>query len=198
VTQDAHAEHFESMARQAHAARLGMWVFLASEVLLFAALFALYATYRAEHAHAFHEAIAHSRKTLGSINTGVLLFSSTLVALAVHAIRKDRRLVSALLVSGAIALGGVFLVLKFTEYAGHFEEGISPGKNGQFWTLYFTMTGLHAVHVMVGMSVLAFTALGLLRGKITRTTSHRVEVAAIYWHLVDVVWIFLWPLFYLA
>ena len=198
MTREAHAEHFESMARQAHAVRLGMWVFLASEVLLFAALFALYATSRAEHPHAFHEAVAHNRKMLGSLNTGVLLFSSTLVALAVHAIRQDRRLVSGLFVSGAIALGGVFLTIKLTEYRGHFEEGIVPGRSGSFWTLYYTMTGLHAVHVVVGMTLLAFMVLGLMRGRVTAATSHRLEVAAIYWHLVDVVWIFLWPLFYLA
>jgi len=198
MTQEAHAEHFESMERQAHAARLGMWVFLASEVLLFAALFALYATYRAHYPQAFQQAISHNLKTYGSINTGVLLTSSTLVALAVHAIREDRRVRSGLLVVGTIALGGVFLAIKLTEYRHHFAEGIYPGGSGQFWTLYYLMTGLHSVHVIVGMSLLAFMVLGLMRGKITRGTSHRLEVAAIYWHLIDVVWIFLWPLFYLA
>lgn len=203
-------EHFETLGQQAHAARLGMWVFLASEALLFAALFALFASYRVHHPDAFREAVHENTKVLGSINTGVLLTSSTLVAGGVHALRAGRSRLAGGLVAGTMALGFVFLIIKFTEYGEHFREGIYPGSYGryftvhatrglaEFWTLYYTMTGLHAVHVTVGLCVLGAMLLGLRRGSVAQATAHRLEIGAIYWHLVDVVWIFLWPLFYLA
>jgi cytochrome c oxidase subunit 3 len=206
----AHEEQFASMAQQAHAARLGMWVFLASEMLLFAGLFALFLTYRVEYPASFAEGVAHGKKTLGSINTGVLLASSYLVAQAVHAVRAERPRVAARLVLATMALGGVFLAIKLAEYAAHFHDGIYPGGRGAFfaehdepglplfWTLYYLMTGLHAVHVTVGMGLLGSTLFGMSNDKITAAAPQRMEVAAIYWHLVDVVWIFLWPLFYLA
>ncbi len=206
----APAEPFSDGPGQAHAARLGMWVFLASEVLLFAALFTLFAASRTQHPAAFHEGVAHAKKVLGSINTAVLLVSSTLVALAVQVLRRGRTRVAGLLVAGTVVLGGVFLAIKITEYVEHFGEGIQPGGRGaffqehatrglaEFWTLYFGMTGLHAVHVVVGMTLLSIALLGILTGRITAPSAHRLEVFAIYWHLVDLVWLFLWPLFYLA
>jgi cytochrome c oxidase subunit 3 len=203
-------EQFETLEQQAHAARLGMWLFLASEVLLFSVMFALYATYRTHYPAQFHLCQAHNTKLLGSINTGILLVSSTLVAAAVHQLREGRRFRAIALTLGTIALGGVFLAIKITEYLKHFSEGIYPGGAGgffvehglrgtsEFWTLYYTMTGLHALHVTIGMSVLAFMVLGMIRGDVTRARGHRLEIGAIYWHLVDLVWIFLWPIFYLA
>jgi cytochrome c oxidase subunit 3 len=205
-----HEEHFASMAQQAHAARLGMWVFLASELLLFAGLFALFVTYQTQYGATFHLAVLHNTKVLGSINTGVLLVSSTLVACAVHMVKKERLGLAALLVGLTILMGGVFLAIKFTEYAKHFSEGIFPGGVGRFfeehpnpgmplfWTLYFVMTGLHALHVTIGMGLLGSTIWGMRSGKITAGAPQRMELGAIYWHLVDVIWIFLWPLFYLA
>jgi cytochrome c oxidase subunit 3 len=208
-----HDEHFESAERQAHAARLGMWIFLASEVLLFGALFALFTTYQVHFPDAFREGVAHNTKLLGSLNTGVLLVSSTLVAAGVHALRSGHEKRSIVLVGGTIFLGLVFLAIKFTEYAKHFDEGIYPGGVGhffteheihgsrglpEFWTLYYGMTGLHAIHVTIGSAVLGAMVFGMVRGHVTRESAHRLEVSAIYWHLVDVIWIFLWPLFYLA
>jgi cytochrome c oxidase subunit 3 len=198
------------MEQQAHAARLGMWVFLASEMLLFAGLFALFATYRVRYPESFAEGVRAGKKTLGSLNTGVLLASSFLIARAVHAVRDGELSVAARRVLGTIALGGVFLAVKAAEYAAHFREGIYPGGAGSFfavhtdpglplfWTLYFFMTGLHAVHVLAGMVLLATTLLGMRRGRIQASAPQRIEVAGVYWHLIDVVWIFLWPLFYLA
>ncbi len=210
VLHGEHEEHFESLAQQAHAARLGMWVFLASEVLLFGAVFALYGSYRMQFGGPFREAVHENAKVLGSLNTGVLLVSSTIVACGVHALRAGRRRLAAGLVLATMALGGVFLAIKATEYAQHFHEGVFPGGIGsyfaehrepglpEFWTLYFLMTGLHAVHVIVGISVLGAMLLGILRGRVDVPTAYRLELGAIYWHLVDLVWIFLWPLFYLA
>jgi cytochrome c oxidase subunit 3 len=209
VTQAA-AGHFESIEQQAHAARLGMWVFLASEILLFGAVIALFASYQVHYPDAFRQAVHHNTKVLGSINTGVLLTSSTAVACSVHALRLGRRKLAALLVSGTMALGLVFLAIKLHEYGRHFDEGIYPGGVGsffaehharglaEFWTLYFGMTGLHALHVTVGLTVLGALLFGIVRGTLTAASSYRLEIGAIYWHLVDVIWIFLWPLFYLA
>lgn len=202
--------HFGSIEQQAHAARLGMWLFLASEMLLFAGLFALFVTYRTQYAGGFSEGVRHNTKVLGSINTGVLLTSSYLVATAVHSVRGGRFRTAQILVIATIALGGVFLAIKVAEYLHHFHEGIYPGGQGgfflehaeaglpAFWTLYFCMTGLHAVHVTAGMVLLSTTLLGMRSGAITMGAPQRMEVAAIYWHLIDAIWIFLWPLLYLA
>lgn len=178
------------MSRRAHAARIGMWLFLLSEALLFAALFALYAAARARHGAAFHSEVhAHGEKVLGSVNTALLLVSSTMVATAVDAERRGRRALRFLLLVASAGIGVVFLALKGHEYAGHVEAGLLPGRD-LFWTLYFTMTGVHALHVAGGVLALAFAAL--------TTELERVTNVALYWHFVDVVWIFLWPLFYLT
>ncbi len=204
------ADHFESLEQQAQAARLGMWVFLATEVLLFGAAFALFVSYQVHFPDAFRQSIEHNAKVLGTVNTGVLLTSSTLVAGAVHALRAGSRRSSSWLLAGTIGLAFVFLGIKATEYGRHFAEGIYPGGAGhffvehhvrgmaEFWTLYYLMTGLHAVHVTVGIGVLGVLLVEVLRGRIGKRSAHKLEIGAIYWHLVDVIWIFLWPLFYLA
>lgn len=205
-----HASHFESLPKQEHAARLGMWIFLASELLLFAGLFALYAGYRTHAPHAFQAGITHATKALGSLNTAILLVSSTFAALAVHSARDGRLRRSALLLGATALLGVVFLAIKLYEYDLHFQQGIYPGAAGNFflahaepglppfWTLYFVTTGLHAVHVSVGIAVLLLTIRRLLRGSIHAGRVYPLENAALYWHLVDTIWIFVWPLYYLA
>jgi cytochrome c oxidase subunit 3 len=206
----AHAEHFEDLARQAHAARLAMWVFLSSEVLFFAGLFALYGTYRVEHPEGFGEGVLHNTLALGTTNTGVLLLSSYAIAMAVHELRRGKVRAAALLTGATLALGLAFLGIKTTEYILHFREGIYPGGQGaffeehatpgiaMFFTLYFCMTGLHALHVIAGMTVLAFLLFKIRRGQVTPLASHPLAIGAVYWHLVDAIWIFLWPLFYLV
>lgn len=204
------AEQFETMRTQAHAARLGMWVFLASELLFFSGLFALYATYRVEHAAGFGQGVLHNTVAWGSTNTGVLLVSSYTMALAVHELRRGKKKAAAALTAATIALGLCFLAIKTGEYLEHFREGIYPGNVGtffrdhadpgigMFFTLYFCMTGLHAVHVGVGVGVLTFLLVKIIRRTVDASTSHRLAIGAVYWHLVDVIWIFLWPLFYLV
>jgi cytochrome c oxidase subunit 3 len=203
------ADHFEDLEQQMHAARLGMWVFLASEVLLFASLFALYAVYRAVHPMAFGEGVEHNPRSLGSINTMVLLCSSFSVALSVHMLREGKRRASVVLLALTVLAGALFLVIKGMEYAEHFHDGIFPGGAGAyfagrdvglvpFYTLYYGMTGLHAVHVFVGMTILSILLVRVGGGGIVHPASHPLELGAVYWHLVDVIWIFLWPLFYLT
>jgi cytochrome c oxidase subunit III len=203
-------EHWESMEKQAHAARFGMWVFLGTEVLFFSGLFALYIGYRVEHPGGFDVGVAYNTIAYGSVNTAVLLVSSYFVALGVHELRLGRNRRSAWLVGVTILLGLAFLGIKTAEYLHHFSDGIFPGGWGRFfvehpdpglkmfYTLYFCMTGLHAIHVIVGCGVLSFLLYKVATRGIGAWAPHPLAIGAIYWHLVDVIWIFLWPLFYLV
>jgi cytochrome c oxidase subunit 3 len=202
------APQFENLARQRDAARLGMWAFLGSEALLFTGLFALYAAYRALYRDEFAAAVTHNNATIGTTNTFILLTSSFTVALAVHQARVERPRRAALLLVASIVLAFVFLGLKLLEYSEHFREGIYPGASYRyaelpgygaqvFFTLYFLTTGLHALHVLAGASVLAWLAFGAWRRLYTPLYHTPLELGALYWHLVDIVWIFLWPCLYL-
>jgi cytochrome c oxidase subunit III len=191
----------------AEGARIGMWLFLISEILLFGGLFLLYSVYRFRFAQEFHAASLQLSRVAGTANTAVLLTSSLAVALALFElrVRADAKR-AALLVAATIALGAVFLAVKGFEWAAKFRAGLYPnspvlleGSHGEalYVGLYFAMTGLHAVHVIVGMAVLG-VMLGLLgRGRLGPGRVAPLENAALYWHLVDIVWIFLFPLFYL-
>lgn len=202
-------EHFEDLPKQEHAGRLGLWIFLASEALFFAALFTLFAGYRLEHTEAFDRAVHHNAVVLGTTNTAILLGGSTLVAVGVALFRRDRARAGAVLFATTAALGVVFLGVKGTEYALHFREGVYAGGVGRFFaenpdpgyavffTLYFGMTGLHALHVIVGIGLLAWVAGWATRRQVGVHGAHRAELVALYWHFVDLVWIFLWPMFYL-
>ena len=200
---------YDSLARQHATARLGMWVFLASESLLFAALFALYAAYRFIYPSEFHAAAAHANVLLGTINTYILLTSSLTVALAIHETKHGRRDRALILLALTIALGVAFEVCKLVEYGLHLREGIAPGgyyayaalpAHGAvlYFTLYYLMTGLHALHVLGGLCALAWLWARLYRGKIGADSYLALELGGLYWHLVDLVWIFLWPLLYLV
>jgi cytochrome c oxidase subunit 3 len=199
---------YDSLERQHATARLGMWVFLGSESLLFAGLFALYAAYRFTYPVEFHAAAAHSNLAIGTINTYILLTSSLTMALAIHATRRGRRRQTVALLGATIALGLGFDVLKAIEYAGHLAEGLAPGSYYAFGalpargvvlyvTLYYLLTGLHALHVTGGLCVLVWLALRARRGDFTPHSHIALELGGLYWHLVDLVWIFLWPLLYL-
>jgi cytochrome c oxidase subunit III len=208
LRQPALQEHFEDWAKQEHASRLGMWVFLASELLLFAALFALYATYRALYPADFHAAAGHNSVLIGTSNTVVLITSSFSVAWAIHALRLGRPQLTVRMLALTIALGLVFLALKLIEYAEHIAAGILPGAGYRFaelpndgarlfFTLYYCMTGLHALHVIAGMAVLTWAAFTVRRGLCTPDHHIALENSGLYWHLVDLIWIYLWPLLYL-
>ncbi len=199
---------FENLDRQKDAARLGMWAFLGSEALLFTGLFALYAAYRTLYPDAFAAAASHNDVKLGTINTFILLTSSFTVALSVHEVRLGRARRAALLLLVSILLGFVFLGVKLTEYAEHFREGIFPGPSYRyegltgygprlFFTLYFLMTGIHALHVTAGMGMLAWVMFGAWQHRYSPLYHTPLELGALYWHLVDVIWIFLWPCLYL-
>jgi cytochrome c oxidase subunit 3 len=203
------AEHFEDLRKQTHAARLGMWAFLSSEALLFAGLFALYAAYRAQYHAEFHQAGEHMEVVIGTVNTFILLTSSLTVALSLWAVRNGRNRTGKHMLAVTLLLALAFLVLKFVEYGLHFREGIYPGiyyhsaalpSYGAhlFFTLYFFMTGLHALHVTAGMAVLVWCYVQVTKGRWSREYSTGLELGAMYWHLVDLIWIFLWPILYLV
>jgi cytochrome c oxidase subunit 3 len=210
MSEVAPRDYFEDMEKQAHAARLGMWVFLGSEVLFFSGLFALYTAYRIEHPYGFGVGVESNTIVYGSVNTGVLLVSSYTIALAVHTLRRGRQLATEWLIAATLVLGAGFLAIKGVEYAKHFTEGIFPGGAGRFFeehpdpgtmmffTLYFCMTGLHALHVFAGLCALTFLLVKVHLRQVTVAAPHALVVAAVYWHLVDLVWVFLWPLFYLV
>ena len=199
---------YESLEKQGHAVRLGVWIFLGSELLLFAGLFALYAAYRTEYAAAFAEGVHHNELWIGTTNTAVLIVSSFTVAWAVHSARVDRMRRASLMLAISILLGLVFLTLKGLEYSHHFSEGIYPGPafsypglpagSRLFFTLYYFMTGLHALHMIGGIAVMAWLAVRVRRRRTTAAYHPELEAGALYWHLVDAIWIFLWPLFYLT
>jgi len=205
------AHHFDSLATQNHAIRLGMWLFLGTEVLLFAGLFLGYALYRHFYHPAFHEASRHLSLLMGTINTIVLISSSFTVAMAYHSVKKGNNRAAIGLLIFTIICAMAFLVIKGFEYHHKFEEGLLPGKwfaygheplkslpgANMFFTVYFLATGLHAFHVIVGMSLLLWVLGRLIRGDFSPTYYIPVEMGGLYWHLVDLVWIFLFPLLYL-
>jgi cytochrome c oxidase subunit III len=194
--------------QRAHALHLGMWTFLGSETLLFAGLFALYAAYRAVYPADFALAVHHNNAVLGTVNTVILLTSSFFVATAVHRLRGGHRRSCLAALAIAMVLGACFLGVKIVEYGAHLDEGIAPGHHytsaelpsvgsRTFFTLYYAMTGLHALHVIAGLAILGWLAFRVARQITNQHHTTELELGGLYWHLVDVVWIFLWPLLYL-
>jgi len=181
-------------ARQA--ATLGLWTFLATEVLLFGGLFTTYVVYRIRYPQMFYEDHLKLDRVLGAVNTLVLICSSLTVALGIAAIRrgKVRQLQGFLLATILLAAG--FLGIKAVEYSAKFSHGIHPGTD-IFFSLYFMLTGLHAIHVIGGMAVLATVAVLAGRGWFSEHYHTPVELSGLYWHFVDLVWIYLFPLLYL-
>jgi len=206
--------HFVSSEQQFDSAKLGMWLFLITEVLLFSGMFVAYAVYRQWHPEAFVEASSTLNVTLGTINTVVLLTSSLTVALSIHYIQLDKVKKSIYSLVTTIGLAGGFMVIKYFEYMSKFEHGAFPGgffdPHGghyehlaqvpyapQFFSIYFVMTGIHGLHVVIGMAVIGWVAFRAWRGAFSSEYYTPIELTGLYWHLVDIVWIFLFPLLYL-
>ena len=186
--------------------KLGMWLFLFTELLLFGGLFLVYAAYRYANPDDFRAAALELDVTVGTINTIILLTSSLTVVLGITALQNNKKNISILFLLITLGLGLVFLVNKFFEWSTKFQHGIFPRgpemvnlPNGQvlYFGLYFTMTGLHAVHVIAGMIFLSVILILIIREKINTDNHQKFENAGLYWHLVDIIWIFLFPLFYL-
>ena len=202
------AHHFESLEQQQEAATLGMWAFLVQEVMFFGGLFTTYLVYRDLHPAAFVEGSAHLPIALGTFNTAVLIGSSLTMALAVRAAQLGRGRGTALFIVATMLLAGVFLGVKSVEYAHKWHDGLIPGVRwtpeagadphlNLFFALYFIMTGTHALHMLVGLVLMVIVAVRALRGRYSAANTIGVECLGLYWHFVDLVWIFLFPLLYL-
>ena len=202
------AHHFDDMDQQREAATLGVWIFLVTEVLFFGGMFAAYVVYRTAYAGGFAAASHHLDVTLGGINTAVLILSSLTMALAVHSAQRGARgaLIGFLILT--IVLGSAFLGVKAVEYSHKFEEDLVPGPHFLFaeagsrgaeifFSLYFAMTGMHALHMIVGIALLLVLLAQARKGRYGAHYYNPVEVTGLYWHFVDIVWIFLFPLLYL-
>ena len=208
VAQHGLRHHFADMEQQRASATLGMWVFLITEIMFFGGLFLAYLVYRAAHPMAFELGSEHMEFWFGTINTVILLCSSMMVALAVHAVSVGNNKLCAFLFVLAALCGVAFLGLKAVEYYNHYLEGSVPGafwhldvpdaQNVQmFFYIYFVMTGLHAIHVTIGIGLLATIGYFAWKGHYTPEYNNPVHVSGLYWHFVDIVWIFLYPLLYL-
>ena len=202
MSTEVHVAHNDTFG-----AKLGMWLFLVTEINLFGGLFIAYSYMRHKYPAEFHHAGAELNAVLGVTNTVVLLTSSLTVVLAILAIQEGRKALSQGLVGATAGLGLVFLVIKTFEWSAKFHHGLYPGgahlaaqSHGEqvFFGLYFTMTGLHGVHVLVGTTILAVLVRMIAKGSITPQRNITLENVGLYWHLVDIIWIFLLPLFYLA
>ena len=178
------------------AAKFGMWLFLGTEILLFGGLFAAYALFRAKYPELFLEYHKELDLQKGAINTFVLLFSSFTMALAVLYAQRKKQLYTTIFLSATFICGAIFGVIKYFEYAYKFEHNIYPDKN-IFYALYFMMTGLHMVHVFIGMIIILFLIVMNMQGRFVEGRDTPVEVGGLYWHLVDLIWIYLFPLMYL-
>jgi cytochrome c oxidase subunit III len=211
VAHDHHpalAHHFESLSEQNEAATLGMWVFLVTEVLFFGGLFAAYSIYRAWYPDAFAVASHELDITLGATNTAVLITSSLTMALAVHSAQLGQRRKLVVFLVLTMILGATFLGIKSVEYYEKFVEHHVPGPNFQFeakyfqhaqifFSLYFVMTGLHALHMIIGLGIMTWMLVWVWNGTISEAYASPIEISGLYWHFVDIVWIFLFPLLYL-
>ena len=202
------AHHFDDAEQQHDAATLGMWAFLVTEIMFFGGMFLAYTIYRGAYPEAFAHASNHMDVVLGTVNTAVLIGSSLTAALAVHAAHASRRNALLFCLFLTILLGLVFLAIKATEYKHHFDARLVPGWNfayegadarhaAIFFSFYFTMTGMHAVHMIIGIGMFLVLAWNSWRGRYSHFYFTPVEMGGLYWHFVDIVWILIFTLIYL-
>jgi cytochrome c oxidase subunit III len=201
--------HFQDMRTQQHAVRLGMWLFLATEILLFGGLFCAYSAYRTLYPEAWKACSEHTDRFFGMFETFDLIFSSFTMVMAIHYVRVNKRKLAVLMLLVTMGCGLGFLVMHGFEYHHEFMEGALPGKYYHFeevtatgapmyYAVYFLMTGLHSIHVFIGVAVLGVITYFTNRGDYDASYDHPLDLAGLYWHLVDLIWIFLFPLLYLV
>ncbi len=219
VPPEAHAHHpphlqhhFVTSEQQFDAAKQGMWLFLITEILLFSGMFVAYTVYRVWHPEVFAQASELLDWRLGMLNTIVLLASSLTVALSIHFAQQDKQRQMLICLVLTILCAAIFMAVKYVEYTGKFEHGVFPGASyaphgdyasydiayaPQFFSIYFVMTGIHGFHVLIGMGVFTWLVTRVARGHFSSAYYTPVELTGLFWHLVDIIWIFLFPLLYL-
>ena len=201
------AHHFDNGAQQFESAKLGMWVFLVTEVLMFGGLFAAYIINKSIYNDLFILGHEHLDKKMGALNTVVLLFSSLTIALAVRSSQKGERQKVGMYLLVTIACAAIFMVVKYFEYTHKIHDGLLPGRFFHahdlpkeahvYFALYFMMTGLHGIHVMIGIGLIFWIWLRNQRGDFSPAFYTPIDIVGLYWHLVDLIWIYLFPLLYL-
>jgi len=200
--------HFADAEQQRDSAKLGMWLFLLTEILLFGGLFVAYGIFRAWNPEMFFNAHKALDVNLGTVNTIVLITSSVTMALSIHAMQLNKRRITILFLLMTLVFAGVFLVIKYFEYSHKIELGQLPGKFYTFtgipgsnphifFSIYFAMTGLHGLHVIFGMVAISWILRRTLKREFSAEYYTPIEMVGLYWHLVDMIWIFLFPLLYL-
>ncbi len=201
MNETAHTEHRDYLG-----AKLGMWLFLFTEILLFGGMFLLYAIYRSTHTADFHEAAREMSVTIGAINTVILLTSSLTMVLSIAAIKQGAKARSLVFQAATVILGCAFLINKYFEWSEHIRHGYYPNSpellamsHGKilYFGLYYVMTGIHGIHVLIGAGIICFTFILTMRNVVTDADYIKLENTGLFWHLVDVIWIYLFPLFYL-
>ena len=203
------AHHFSEVEQQRDSAKLGMWIFLLTEILLFGGLFVFYAIYRAWNPDMFYNAHKFLDVTLGTVNTFVLISSSITMALAIRSIQKGLKRQAIVGLVLTLLLATVFLVVKYIEYSHKIHLGQLPGRlytftgvEGAnphiFFSIYFVMTGLHGLHVLAGMGAIGWVLVKTIRGRFSPEYYTPMDMTGLYWHLVDLIWIYLFPLLYLV
>lgn len=203
-----HAHHFNSVEHEFEAGKLGMWLFLVTEVMLFGALFVAFGIFQSIYPEMFKEAHHHLNRVMGAINTVVLLVSSLTMALSIAYVQRGKRDLAKTMLLITLACAATFLVIKYFEYSHKIHDGLLPGKffnnhelkspnAALFFSLYFVMTGLHGIHVLIGMGAIIWILWRLNRGDFSEHNYGAVEFTGLYWHIVDLIWIFLFPLLYL-
>jgi len=201
-----HVAEGHHVHRDDEGARLGMWLSLFTELLLFGGMFLVYSIYHYLHQNEFHLAAKQLNTLMGTLNTVILLTSSLTMALSIAALQKGKQTLSVFMQLVTILFALLFLLNKYFEWSAKINHGIYPQSdelltqsNGTilFFGLYYIMTGLHGLHVIIGVAVISYMTIGTIKGKINSANFVRLEAAGLYWHLVDIIWIFLFPLFYL-
>jgi cytochrome c oxidase subunit 3 len=209
TTHAAHVQHhFADAEQQRESAKLGMWIFLLTEVLLFGGLFVAYGIFRAWYPDMFYSAHKHLDVTLGTINTIVLITSSLTMALSIRSMQVNKKNETMIYLILTLIFAATFMVIKYFEYTHKIELGQLPGvmysyeaiqgSNPHiFFSIYFSMTGLHGIHVLIGMIVITWILIRTSKNHFSPEYYTPIEMTGLYWHLVDLIWIFLFPLLYL-
>ena len=201
-------EQFGTPQQQRDTATVGMWMFLATEVMFFGALFTAFAVYRMYYTEGFLEGSREMTRTIGAVNTAVLFTSSLTLSLAIHAISKGKQVRTYVLLLVTVLIGMLFLGLKFTEYFLHYQEHKVPGiwfesssphagAEQLFFIFYFTMTGLHAIHLSIGCGLVLTMAVRTAMGRFNSEYHTAIDMVGLYWHFVDIIWTFLFTIFYI-
>jgi cytochrome c oxidase subunit III len=204
-----HAHHFDSAEHEYLTSKEGIWLFLTSEILMFGGLFVAYMLYHHMYPQVFHEGSKHLDWHLGALNTVVLLTSSLTMVMGVHFVQVNQRSKAIAALAVTILCGAIFMVVKYFEYTHKIHDGLLPGNwfhgethglynMGLYYSFYFMMTGLHGIHVLAGMCLILWALIRTKRGDFSSDHYTFVEGVGLFWHLVDLVWIFLFPLLYLV